>query len=109
MLMTNDIGVLFASMRTVYGAQWKHGAEAVEVWWNALKEYDSEAIRKATTKVLDMYVDYPPTLPQFLQIVRGPRKRITTYLPSAPFDKANHDKAMKEMQRLKDMPAYRGI
>lgn len=107
MLMTNDIGVLFASMRTAYGAQWKHGAEAVEVWRNALKGYEPEAIRKAMTKVLDMHVEYPPTLPQFLQIMRGRTKRITTYLPPAPFDKANHDKAMQDMKRLKSMPAYR--
>ncbi len=109
MLMTNDVGVLFASMRTVYGAQWKHGPEAVEVWRNALKEYEPEAIRKATTAILDMHIDYPPNLPQFLQIVEGPKKRFTTYLPPAPFNKANHDKAMRDMQRLKNMSAYRGI
>ena len=34
---------------------------------------------------------------QFLQIAEG---------PTASFDQANHDMAMKEMHRLKDMPAY---
>jgi len=105
MLMTNDIGVLFASMRTAYGAQWKHGQEAIQVWYNALKDHEPEVIRHATNAALKAHVDYPPTLPQFLQIVGGP----TTYLPPAPFDKANHDKALLEMQRLKDMPAYRPL
>jgi len=109
MLMTNDIGVLFASMRTAYGAQWKHGQEAIQVWYNALKDHEPEAIRNATNAALKAHVDYPPTLPQFLQIVEGPKERITTYLPPAGFDKANHDKALLEMQRLKDMPAYRPL
>jgi len=109
MLMTNDIGVLFASMRTVYGAQWKHGQEAMQVWLSALKHLEPEALRKAMNDALKIHIDFPPTLPQFLQIAEGPKERITTYLPPAPFDQANHDKAMREMKRLKDMSAYKQI
>ena len=109
MLMTNDIGVSFSSMRTAYGPQWKHGQEAMQVWLNALKNDDPEAIRNAMNAALKTHVDYLPTLPQFLQIVEGPKARITTYLPPAPFDQANHDKAMREMKRLKEMPAYKQI
>ena len=106
MLMTNDIGVLFASMRTAYGAQWKHGQEAIQVWYNALKEHEPEAVRIATNAILKTHVNFPPTLPQFIQAVTGPKKRISTYLPpTTKCDIANHDQAIREMKRLRDMPA----
>lgn len=70
MLTSNDIGELFASMRTAYGQQWKHGPQAMQVWRNALARHSPEDIRRAATKSLEEYVDYPPTLPQFMQILR---------------------------------------
>ena len=109
MLMTNDIGNLFQAMRTAYGAQWKHGQDAMPVWLNALKHLEPVALANAMNDVLKAHVDYPPSLPQFLQIVEGPQERATTYLPPAPFDKANHEKALRDMQRLKDMPAYKAV
>ena len=107
--MTNDIGGLFESMRTAYGPQWKHRQEAMQVWLKVLKNHDPEAIRNAMTAVLKTHLDYPPTLSQFLQIVEGPKERITTCLPPASFDKVNHATAMREMRRSKDMPAYKLI
>ncbi len=32
MLMTSDIGTLFAGMRIAYGNQWTHGTDAMPVW-----------------------------------------------------------------------------
>ena len=109
MLLTNDIGNLFACLQAAYGHTWAHKADAVPVWQTALAGFSADQVMTAANKAVKRYKDFPPTLPQFVEIVRGPKERITTYLPPAPFDKANHDKAMRDMQRLKDMPAYRRL
>ena len=82
MLTTDDIGVLFASMRTAYGPQWKHSKDAMPVWFNALKHCTPENVRQAMNTTLTRHIDYPPTLPQFLQIAEGPKPRRGTYLPA---------------------------
>ncbi len=109
MLQTDDVGNLFACLQAAYGHTWAHKADAVPVWQAALKNFSAEQILAAANKAVEKHKDYPPTLPQFLEIVEGRKERITTYLPPASFDKANHDKAMREMQQLKDMPAYKQI
>ena len=82
MLTTDDIGVLFASMRTAYGPQWKHSQDAMPVWFNALKHRSPVDVRKAMNATLTRHIDFPPTLPQFLQIADGPKPRPSTYLPA---------------------------
>ena len=58
------------SMRTSYGSLWKHDSqEALSVWLTALAPYSQDQIKVALGKCLDSHVDYPPTLPQFLQII----------------------------------------
>ena len=82
MLTTHDVANLFQSMRTAYGNQWKHGPEAMSVWTDALKRHKSIDVRKAAVTVLGYYVDFPPSLPQFMHVVR----ESTPCLPSP-----NHD------------------
>lgn len=109
MLQTDDVGNLFACLQAAYGHTWAHKADAVPVWQAALKDFSAEQVMTAANVVVERYKDFPPTLPQFVEIVQGRKERVTTYLPPAPFDQANHDKAMREMQRLKDMSVYKQI
>ncbi len=77
MLMTNDIGNLFQSMHTAYGSLWKHGQEAMPVWLSALKSHSPQDVQKAANAVLKYHVEYPPNLPQFLEIVRESTPRLS--------------------------------
>lgn len=81
MLATEDIENLFASMRTAYGNQWKHGQDAVRVWRNALSRFPVEQLRQAMNQSLEAYTNHPPTLPQFLALCK-PRQVPNTYLPA---------------------------
>ncbi len=85
MLVTDDVVNLFAAMRTAYGNQWKHGSEAVEVWRRALSRFDAEGVNRAANEAMNRYVNHPPTLPQFLELLR-PRKVANTYLPAPQMD-----------------------
>ena len=71
MAKTEDIAFLSMSMRTSYGAQWKHDTpEALQVWANALVGNNRQQIDKALAMCVDHYIDFAPTLPQFLQLIR---------------------------------------
>jgi hypothetical protein len=84
MLITNDIGNLFEAMRTAYGNQWKHGTDAINVWRNALNRFSPEDLQRAAEACLEIFVDYPPTLPQFIKVLDPGRERPNTYLPPPP-------------------------
>lgn len=77
MLVTNDIGALFQSMRTAYGPQWKYGADAIPVWLAALKHFSQADVRKAANEAITHFVDYPPSLPQFLDVIRDTTPKLT--------------------------------
>lgn len=81
MLTTHDISNLFQSMRTAYGAQWKHGPEAMTVWRSALTRFDAPDIERAATSSLTHHVKHPPTLPEFIALLAPPAQRANTYLP----------------------------
>ena len=85
MLATSDIADLFHSMRIAYGGQWKHGADAVETWRRALSRFDAPAVHRAANGAIERYVNHPPTLPQFLELLR-PAQRPNTYLPAPQMD-----------------------
>ena len=60
-------------MRMTYGALWKNDStEALQVWANALARYNCQQVAVAMQKCLTSYIDFPPTLPQFLEIIREP-------------------------------------
>ena len=69
MLTTHDIGNLFQSMRTAYGGLWKHGNDAMGVWREALKGFTPRQLQLATNDAVKHHVDFPPNLPQFVQII----------------------------------------
>lgn len=77
MIVLNDVANLFEAMRTAYGQQWKHGADALPVWREALKSFEPGDLQRAASRVLQFHVDHPPTLPQFLRIVSPPRPKST--------------------------------
>jgi len=86
MLTTDDVVNLFASMRTAYGLQWRGGNVALDAWRRALARFPVEQIHAAANKSLEVYVDHPPTLPQFLQLLRDKRPR-STYLAAPDMDR----------------------
>ena len=100
MLITDDIGNLFAAMRAIYGNQWKHGQEAMTIWFRALEGVEPDSLASALRQTVVDHPDYPPTLPQFLYLAKGPQKRISTCLPAPSFDQANADKAWNHMEKL---------
>ena len=102
MLQTDDIGVLFATLFAAYGNAWPHKADAIPVWQAKLNGYTKQQIMAAANRAIDEYQDFPPSIGQFLAVLRANTPRITTYLPPA-FDQKNHDKALREMERLKNM------
>ncbi len=90
MAKPEDIAFLSMSMRTCYGTQWKHDtSEAMQVWANALARFNLQQITNALAKCIDHYVDFAPTLPQFLQVIR----ESVPLLPGSP--EANKAKADK--------------
>ncbi len=107
MLQTDDIGKLFSTFQAAYGHQWPHRADAIPVWQAKLAGFDCAAIMSAAAKAIEQHPDFPPSVGQLIQILKADRPRITTYLPAPSFDKTNHEKSLREMNRLRDMPAYR--
>lgn len=86
MLTTDDVMArVFGPMRVAYGGQWKHGETAAKVWRNAIARFPVEQIERATSESMNRYVNHPPTLPQFLELLR-PRKVANTYLPAPQMD-----------------------
>lgn len=82
MLTTDDVmQTVFGPMRVAYGGQWKHGETAAKVWRNALSRFPVERIERAVSESMGRYVSHPPTLPQFLELVKPPQ-RANTYLPT---------------------------
>lgn len=86
MLTTDDVnGAVFGPMRTAYGRKWNHGDKALKVWRNALTNYDLERLSWAVNAALAHHVNDPPTLPQFLALLRAGQQQPTTYLPAPKF------------------------
>ena len=87
MLNQADIGMLFASMQSMYGHSWAHKADAVPIWLRALGGFNREDLKRALAEASRKYPDYPPTLGQFEKLMSGPEKpapRPNTYLPAPP-------------------------
>jgi len=72
-VQTNDIGILFASMRSIYGHLWPHGASDVEVWRRALNEFSAAELQLGANKCLREFPDRPPTMGQFVFMLSSGR------------------------------------
>jgi len=71
MAKPEDIASLTVSMRIAYGVLWKNDSlESLKVWSNALAPFDQTQIAVAMHKCLSTFIDYPPTLPQYLELIR---------------------------------------
>ncbi len=108
-LQTDTIGQLFSVMQAAYGHQWPHKADAIPVWQAKLADFDHQSIMAAAGKAIEQYPDFPPSLGQFIQILHADKPRITTYLPAPSFDQANHDKSIRRMNILRDMPEHKNL
>ena len=69
MLLTNDIGVLFASLQAAYGHKFAHQVDAIPIWQNALRHHSVKEIMRGANKAVFEYPDFPPTLGQFVRLV----------------------------------------
>ena len=109
MLQTDDIGKLFATFQAAYGFQWAHKADAIPVWQAKPAAFDLPSVMAAAAKAIEHHPDFPPSVGQLIQIINADKPRITTYALPAPFDQANHEKSIRSMNKLRDMPAYRPL
>ena len=105
MLVSNDIGKLFAVLRAAYGHQWPHQSDAVPVWYAKLKLFRADQVMSAASKAIEEHPDFPPSLGQVIKIIRSEcvsnfLPRANTYLPPQPYDKVNAEKAWSDMERL---------
>lgn len=76
MLLTNDIGVLFASLQAVYGHKWAHQGDAIPIWQNALRQCSVKDIMRGANEAVLAYPDFPPTLGQFLRLLNESAPRL---------------------------------
>ena len=100
MLQTDDIGVLFSAFQAAYGHQWAHRADAMAIWQGKLKNYDKSQVMAAASQAIEDHPNFPPSIGQFLGILKAGQPRAGTYLPAPDFDKANADKAWADMEKL---------
>lgn len=67
---------LFSRLTAVYGnrmrTMWADAdpQEVKATWMAALNRYSNDDVRRALASMLTSYLDYPPTLPQFLNLCR---------------------------------------
>ena len=107
LLRSNDIGKLFAVLRSAYGHQWPHQSDAMPVWYAKLKAFTADQIMSAASKAIEEHPDFPPSLGQIIKIIRSEGvsnfiPHASTYLPPQPYDKANAEKAWMHMEKLAD-------
>ena len=105
MLLSNDIGKLFAVLRAAYGHQWPHQSDAVPVWHSKLKNFTVDQVMSGASRAIEEHPDFPPSLGQLTKIIRFESvgnflPSANTYLPPQPYDKVNADKAWSDMERL---------
>lgn len=79
-MQINDIGVLFATLQAAYGYQWAHGADAIPVWQEKLRDFTPQQVMRAASQAIDRHPDYPPSLGQMLDILRSYQPRQTTLI-----------------------------
>ena len=105
MLVSSDIGKLFAVLRAAYGHQWPHQSDAIPVWHTKLKAFTADQVLSAASKAIEEHPDFPPSLGQIMKIVRSERLSdftpcANTYLPPQLYDKVNAEKAWADMEKL---------
>jgi len=82
MLLTNDVGILFATMQAAYGNQWPHKADAMPVWQEKLRRFTPEQVMKAANDAIDFYPDFPPSIGQLIIAINTQKPPVRTYLPA---------------------------
>ena len=107
MLQTNDIGKLFATLQAAYGHQWAHKADAIPIWQTKLQNFSFPEVMSAASKAVEDHPNFPPSVGQFLAILKADKPRTATYLPAPPFDQQNHDKSIAYMNMLRNMKAVK--
>lgn len=72
-LQTNDVGMLFDAFGKAYGHQWKQDKDALPMWQKQMKDFQPHEVAHAIDKAIKLHSDYPPTLGQFLNVLRANR------------------------------------
>ena len=100
MLQTNDIGVLFATLRSGYGSRWTQGANDIPHWQKVLDGWSVQEIMSAADTATKHYPDFPPTSGQFVVLLKAGKMRHTMALPAPLFDMDNAERAVRDMRKL---------
>ncbi len=87
-MLTNDIGVFFGSMTTIYGHLWSHGADEIETWRKAMmaNNVTPRDLSIAASRCLKDYPGRPPTMGQVIGLVKAERPLpVTRQIERKPF------------------------
>jgi hypothetical protein len=76
-MLSNDVGNLFGSMKTIYGALWTHGSDEMETWRKALANNGVNArdLQLACNNCLKEYPSHPPTMGQLLGLIASSKPK----------------------------------
>lgn len=107
--MSKVATAVFARMQTIYGRQWaaaiggdqKAYQAALAQWGRALARYEVDDVGRAIDTAQRHYVDWPPTLPQFVALCRRPacHRELPKALPK-PRNKSKAAEAIRELKSI---------
>jgi len=84
------IARLFSRFQAIYGnrvgTMWGEAdpSEVRQVWADALGRFSADDLRSALDAVMPAYPDYPPTLPQFVNLCMDSRRKRAQEAPKLP-------------------------
>lgn len=125
----NAADAVFRAMHGFYGALWlskfatgQTGADGADagvvgakaIWAHGLREFDGATVRAALRQCLDAHAEFPPSLPQFVQLCRANTPR-ASFKPTidmsgelvAERNKAAREKLREMRQSLRRQSAVR--
>jgi len=79
-------------------------ASARTIWAHGLRDFDLSTVKTALARVMDAHPEFPPTLPQFVQLCKACAPR-PVYRDTLPPPKPNPDIAKKARERLEAIKA----
>jgi len=73
-------------------------ASARAIWAHGLRDFDLSAVKTALARVMDAHPEFPPTLPQFVQLCKActPREVYRVALPPPAIDRVEQLRKARE-------------
>ncbi len=87
-------------------------ASARTIWAHGLRDFDLSTVKTALARVMDAHPEFPPTLPQFVQLCKAcaPRPVYRDTLPPPAIDRAEQmRKAKAHLEAAKAAAATRAL